>query len=668
MFHQAQKTAENWVSKNSAQASKRRSHDTFIVELPTETQLQASENTKRGKIKDRMLEAHTDSHSRSLDLAEGPKSPSALRTYGPITRRTRQSSPKLDIDNKFSIPDPWTLLNPQWKEKWHKSLVYPATGRNRATVDAEDIQRLDEGEFLNDNLISFYVRYLQTKLEKEESPVLKKVYIFNSFFFDKLKSSQKYEGVKSWTAKVDLFQYDYIMVPVNEHAHWYLAIICNAAKTLPDPETSEEVNGETHQQSDDPQKTAEAKIPVVGERVKTISLDDEPKSPSTVKNSDGITVSSSPRPATGDSSPSAKSRLKELSGGPARKNDPTGPRIITLDSLDNPHSMTCRSLREYMADEARHRKGVELASYLPGMTAKDIPVQNNFSDCGVFVLGYMQHFLRDPDEAVRRLIQKQPVEWHINPVQLRNDIRTLLFDLQAEQQERLNQEKEAKKQARKKKNTVATVPDGSAHQDRNQRALNEPPPIDTENAFKRTSWRMPTGFLRNPSPQNPTEHVPAQPSSSPAKMQRTKPSDIEPDPTFVKRLQDDGDSSSQNDRTSEDKFYSAPSSPDASNGKTLPKSRRKRDGEPTSIGKFVERILSSESGNEREEGPREPSIRPSIEHEDRPKWTSPRRRVKLPRPRSSGVESSYFAVNEPIEVDDESLHGPKYDGIERSKS
>lgn len=37
-------------------------------------------------------------------------------------------------------------------------LVYPLEGPRKANVDWIDLERLDEGEFLNDNLISFYLR------------------------------------------------------------------------------------------------------------------------------------------------------------------------------------------------------------------------------------------------------------------------------------------------------------------------------------------------------------------------------------------------------------------------------------------------------------------------------------------------------------------------------
>jgi Ulp1 family protease len=41
---------------------------------------------------------------------------------------------------------------------WDSPLVYPQTGKKRTTVEYSDLYRLDDGEFLNDNIIEFYIR------------------------------------------------------------------------------------------------------------------------------------------------------------------------------------------------------------------------------------------------------------------------------------------------------------------------------------------------------------------------------------------------------------------------------------------------------------------------------------------------------------------------------
>ena len=92
-------------------------------------------------------------------LAASTASEAPVRCPPPETRRLRNTSP--GFVPREASPERWTVLHPDWRRQWQMSLLYPATGKNRARVDDEDIPRLDEGEYLNDNLISFYIRYLQ---------------------------------------------------------------------------------------------------------------------------------------------------------------------------------------------------------------------------------------------------------------------------------------------------------------------------------------------------------------------------------------------------------------------------------------------------------------------------------------------------------------------------
>jgi sentrin-specific protease 7 len=89
-------------------------------------------------------------------------------------------------------------------------------------VDFADLPRLDEGEFLNDQLIDFYLLYLFNQMRHLRN-LSDKVYIFNTHFFSTLtrkvpgqKSPINYSAVARWTSKEDLFRYDYIVVPINQ--------------------------------------------------------------------------------------------------------------------------------------------------------------------------------------------------------------------------------------------------------------------------------------------------------------------------------------------------------------------------------------------------------------------------------------------------------------------
>jgi len=112
-------------------------------------------------------------------------------------------------------------------------LIYPPSLKSGGIpITTLDVACLDEGTYLNDIIIDFYLKYIcesvMTKAQKE------KTYIFNSYFYKRLthKTSNKtdptviHAQVKKWTRNVDIFQKDFVIIPINEHCHWYLAIIC----------------------------------------------------------------------------------------------------------------------------------------------------------------------------------------------------------------------------------------------------------------------------------------------------------------------------------------------------------------------------------------------------------------------------------------------------------
>ncbi|KAJ1729115.1 hypothetical protein LPJ72_005142 [Coemansia sp. Benny D160-2] len=73
----------------------------------------------------------------------------------------------------------------------------------------------------------------------------------------------------------------------------------------------------------------------------------------------------------------------------------TTPGIIVLDSLGNRHQQTFGLLRNYMQAEAHSRLGVSVGTLAVGKYAK-VPLQNNLCDCGVFLLHYVEEFVKDP--------------------------------------------------------------------------------------------------------------------------------------------------------------------------------------------------------------------------------------------------------------------------------
>ncbi|EXJ93478.1 hypothetical protein A1O1_01870 [Capronia coronata CBS 617.96] len=328
-------------------------------------------------------------------------------------------------------------------EPWKNDLVYPGPGKKSATVPFEDLRRLDDDEFLNDNLISFFMQYLETYMEKNRPEVYKEMYFFNTYFYEALTKNVKgrkginYDAVSRWTKNINIFKRKFVVVPVNENFHWYLAIICNLSYFLPQRESEGETEdrvdqtfgvGEELQLSDQPSE--------ILENTPTPATEETQKSLAELSISDNDEKNSYDTPS---------GRLKK---GPGRrkairrslpKYDTEKPVIITLDSLGSSRSATCSLLRQYVVAEATNKQNLHIeSSELKGMTAKQIPTQSNFSDCGLYLCMYLEQLVADPSQFVSRILQRQEEaqQWprRIRSEDLRSRLRGLILELHRRQE------------------------------------------------------------------------------------------------------------------------------------------------------------------------------------------------------------------------------------------
>uniref|UniRef100_A0A8D0QB52 SUMO specific peptidase 1 n=1 Tax=Sus scrofa TaxID=9823 RepID=A0A8D0QB52_PIG len=91
----------------------------------------------------------------------------------------------------------------------------------RLTITRKDIQTLNHLNWLNDEIINFYMNMLMERSKEKGMP---SVHAFNTFFFTKLKTAG-YQAVKRWTKKVDVFSVDILLVPIHLGVHWCLAVV-----------------------------------------------------------------------------------------------------------------------------------------------------------------------------------------------------------------------------------------------------------------------------------------------------------------------------------------------------------------------------------------------------------------------------------------------------------
>lgn len=305
-----------------------------------------------------------------------------------------------------------------------------------------------------------------------------------------------YKGVEKWTRSVDLFAYDYILVPINEHQHWYVAVICN----LPSLSFGDAEPVEQAEQAQTPSSAEEAETPRPAD-VQKIDESPEPQaepesdsstgqrleennnqSPGSLKGqntrknlasiimeqqrsaNEGANIpapepqvgagesdaekKSNPTPhlskeaaqqlAQDEAAASQSATRKKSRVSAAHKLNPNQPTIITFDSLDVSRSPTIKVLREYISAEAKGKRGVQIqTSGIKGMRGRGIPLQPNFSDCGLYLLAYLEKFIQSPDWFIAKVLQRgmdSDIDWPpLGSGLLRYRLRTFLDDLYTEQ-------------------------------------------------------------------------------------------------------------------------------------------------------------------------------------------------------------------------------------------
>nr|XP_008161045.1 sentrin-specific protease 7 isoform X4 [Chrysemys picta bellii] len=339
----------------------------------------------------------------------------------------------------------------EWKEiretgPVQNLIVYPAPPtKGGLGVTREDLECLEYGEFLNDVIIDFYLKYLL--LEKAPKQLAERSHIFSSFFYKcltrtgknseedpKLSVAQRrHKRVRTWTRHINIFNKDYIFVPVNEESHWYIAVICF-------PWLEEVVyedcpnQGSLWSQTQQSPLQSEKKRETV--RTNTVLVFND-----NWKNKEEMDVKSNLHSEGKDhhaSSPNLESNHYESSLSNSKlKKVCKRPCILILDSLKaGSLQNTVQILREYLEIEweAKRKTHREFSKSTMMDFCPRVPKQDNSSDCGVYLLQYVETFFQDP--VVNFELPMHLERWFPRRVvrSKREEIRDLILQLHLQQQ------------------------------------------------------------------------------------------------------------------------------------------------------------------------------------------------------------------------------------------
>ncbi|XP_053563541.1 sentrin-specific protease 7 [Bombina bombina] len=383
------------------------------------------------EIKEQLVEAKETNESCGQ---EGSRKEHNLPTY---TVLHRHKNGQHSVSRVSKQDERWTEI--ERSRSLLKLIVYPPPPtKGGLCVTNEDLDCLEHGEFLNDVIIDFYLKYLL--LEKFPKDFGERSHIFSSFFFKCLTrkdtgtddcslnisaAERRHQSVKTWTRDVDIFKKDFIFVPVNEKSHWYLVVIC-----FP---WLQEVVYEDRKVQQSSLKCNWAKE--TSNQDSVIVFNDR-----LVKEEETMEVENNCNSEIDDTTSFQSNSVFNEKSKEAEKSQHgkvcKRPCLLIFDSLRiGSVQSTVHILREYLKVEWKVKKKTAREfsrSYMRDFYPK-VPKQNNSTDCGLYLLQYVETFFQKPIETFEPPMRLENWFPHSVVKNKREEIKDIILQLYLQQ-------------------------------------------------------------------------------------------------------------------------------------------------------------------------------------------------------------------------------------------
>nr|XP_033339479.1 sentrin-specific protease 7-like [Megalopta genalis] len=301
--------------------------------------------------------------------------------------------------------------------------VYPPPpAKGGIAINTEDYLCLGEDQFLNDVIIDFYLKYLTLEVLSQSDQ--QKTHVFSSYFYKRLTSphtqavesnvplspaAKRHVRVQKWSKNVNIFEKDFVIIPINEHAHWFLAIICFPGLV------GEVSTNRTHSSENNIRKTVQRSKKLKEVKLEAVTIGsttlapvtttitiDQPDDGSERDEAEGDDDEMEMESEEDDESENAdaKSHSLKIEQNVSQEKDTIKvPCILIFDSLAGAsRARVVATLRDYLSCEYVAKMGSEKVfskDTIKGASLK-VPQQSNFTDCGLYVLQYVESFFKNP--------------------------------------------------------------------------------------------------------------------------------------------------------------------------------------------------------------------------------------------------------------------------------
>jgi Ulp1 family protease len=137
---------------------------------------------------------------------------------GPVASKHADER-KTYLSGEVVVDYPFTAVN---RLRFGKESTVSVTGKDYATLHAT--------EFLNDAVMDFYVKYIENELLDTDQRA--RCHFFGIYFWKLLSkegddAERGHANVRKWTREVNIFEKEFLFVPIVEDLHWTLAVVCS---------------------------------------------------------------------------------------------------------------------------------------------------------------------------------------------------------------------------------------------------------------------------------------------------------------------------------------------------------------------------------------------------------------------------------------------------------
>ncbi|GMM51038.1 hypothetical protein DASB73_019960 [Starmerella bacillaris] len=371
--------------------------------------------------------------------------------------RTRNKSSITDIDAIGEVQPTINDVRELACSGFH-NIAYTFWDKKCFRLKLEDIVRLNDKVYVNDSIIWFYMKYFMEQLVKKDPQLADVILLLDTFFYPTLQSLSyaKINAHKTpnWILKLPIQNKRITIMPLHESAHWSLIVVIGlddaiASRAQAESQIKLDNTLDPDSKLDSQSRTKTSDLDMISSssnpiEVKSTSRSTDPTKSEVVSNLDSeavekrsenlistesdlrkdiesvdsnYTKSESSQVSTSTSNhehgdldvanesenqqsgkvPTVETPRRSQSKHRTSRKKPefTKPTIISLDSL----------FKQYQ----RIRKGVSVigkvltAQGLESLPLKnyntilaDVPQQNNSTDCGIFLIHYVECIMTDP--------------------------------------------------------------------------------------------------------------------------------------------------------------------------------------------------------------------------------------------------------------------------------